>query len=117
MKPSVLPALCVALCLCACAKGTPSGPTLAAWGRALFKKEDPFASSLTKKQDRNLVRLARQRAEQEAVDLEPGAPFSRRGVPPSMYRTTEPPLPEPDLSLPVSDIPRSVPTASPPSEQ
>lgn len=72
---------------------------------------------LTKKQDANLVRLAQQRAAEEALDSEPGARSSRRGVPPSMYRTTEPPLPEPDLSLPVSDIPRPAPTATPPPEQ
>ena len=34
-------------------------------------------------------------------------------VPPSMYRTTEPPLPEPDFSLPVADVPRSTPSPSP----
>jgi hypothetical protein len=36
-------------------------------------------------------------------------------VSPSVYPTTEPPLPEPDLSLPVSDAPSPTPSASPPS--
>ena len=35
-------------------------------------------------------------------------------VSPSVYPTTEPPLPEPDLSLPVSDTPSPTPSASPP---
>jgi hypothetical protein len=116
MKPSCMSILCVALCLCACAKGTESGHPLSSWGRSLFKKEDTFVSMLQKKQDANLVRLAQQRAAEEAALEEERAASSRR-VPPSMYRTTEPPLPEPDLSLPVPDVPRPAPNASPPSAQ
>ncbi len=35
-------------------------------------------------------------------------------VSPSVYPTTEPPLPVPDLSLPVPDVPSPTPSASPP---
>ncbi len=63
----------------------------------------------SKKQDANLLRLAQRRAAEKALEEQAAA----ERVPPSMYRTTEPPLPEPDLSLPVSDVPRPAPNASP----
>lgn len=118
MKPSLMLALAVAVCVCACAKGT-GGNTAQAGstpGWTLWpKKEDSLVSALKRKQDANLVRLAQQRAIEEAAAAEAAeAERSSRsqGVPPSMYRTTEPPLPEPDLSLPVQDVPRPAPSAS-----
>jgi len=115
MKPSPVIAIALAVCMSACAKATGSGAGQASssLGRSLWKREDSFVSMLSKKQDANLLRLAQQRAAEEA--LEKQTPSQR--VPPSMYRTTEPPLPEPDLSLPVPDVPRPAPNASPRSEQ
>jgi hypothetical protein len=130
MKPSLTMALGIAICVGACAKGTigslgQASPDMgwAPW----VKKEDSLVSALKNKQDANLVRLAQQRALEQAIEeqalrdqavreqaLRERSSRSRKGrVPPSMYRTTEPPLPEPDLSLPVQDIPRSVPEAKP----
>jgi hypothetical protein len=65
------------------------------------------------------VRLARQRAIEQAAKERAAAELAAaeraykrkssraRRAPPSMYRTAEPPLPEPDLSLPIQEIPRS----------
>jgi hypothetical protein len=112
MKPSSVLSLCVAIGLCACAKGSgsKSGQALSSWGQSLFKSEDTFVSQLKRKQDANLLRLAQQRASEEALEERSS---SSGGVPSGMYRSSEPPLPEPDLSLPVSDVPRSVPSATP----
>ena len=52
------------------------------------------------------MRLAQERAAQKEIEQQAAAVR----VPPSMYRTTEPPLPEPDFSLPVADVPRSTPS-------
>jgi len=99
---------------CAKATGSGAGQASSSLGRSLWKREDSFVSMLSKKQDANLVRLAQQRAAAEKALEEQ---TSSQRVPPSMYRTTEPPLPEPDLSLPVPDVPRPAPNASPRSEQ
>lgn len=113
MKPRLMLALAVAVCVCACAKGTNTEQTSPAPGWTLWpKKEDSLVSALKKKQDASLVRLAQQRAIEEAAAAEAERASRSRGVPPSMYRTTEPPLPEPDLSLPVSDVPRAAPSPS-----
>jgi hypothetical protein len=115
MKPSVLTALVVVVCTGACARGTGRGISQAQgsspFGRAIWKGEDnTFISTLSKKQDFNLVRLARHRAAERA--LEKQAESARR-VPPGMSRATEPPLPEPDLSLPVPDVPGGLPNRGP----
>ena len=70
-----------------------------------------------KKQDDNLLRLAQERAAAEkALERKLSSQGeTRESVPRSMYRTTEPPLPEPDLSLPVPDVPRPAPGASSPT--
>ena len=85
------------------------------------KKEDSLVSTLQKRQEANLVRLAQQRAIEQAAAERAAAELAAaeraykrkssraRRVPPSMYRTAEPPLPEPDLSLPIQEIPRSSP--------
>jgi hypothetical protein len=108
--------LCLSLVLRARKEGGAS-PLLI--GR-LGQKEDNLVSTLQKKQDASLVRLAQQRALEQAMEEQAlrerttKERSSRRSrVPPSMYRTTEPPLPEPDLSLPVQDVPRSAPAPSP----
>jgi hypothetical protein len=121
MKPRLMLVFGVAICVCACAKGTHTEQTSRAPGWTLWpKKEDSLVSALKKKQDASLVRLAQQRAIEEAAAAE-AAEAERgsrsRSVPPSMYRTTEPPLPEPDLSLPVSDVPRAAPSPSPSPER
>jgi hypothetical protein len=70
----------------------------------------------SKKQDNNLLRLAQERAAEKALEKQLSSQReSQERVPPSMYRTTEPPLPEPDLSLPVPDVPRPTPGASSPT--
>jgi hypothetical protein len=123
MRPECMIVVGIVLYLSACAKGTEGngGQTspLIDWA-PWVKKEDNLVSTLQKKQDASLVRLAQQRALQQAMEeqaLKERAikeRSSRRSrVPPSMYRTTEPPLPEPDLSLPVQDVPRSAPAPSP----
>jgi hypothetical protein len=113
MKPKTLTAIALAVCTGACAKeaGSGTGQTQAnsSPGRSVWKEDDRFVSMLGKKQDSSLLRLAQERAAQKAIE-EQAAAAAR--VPPSMYRTTEPPLPEPDLSLPVTDVPRSTPTPS-----
>jgi hypothetical protein len=117
-------ALGVAIFVSACAKGTTGpgqGSSMMDWA-PWVKKEDALVSTLTKKQDANLVRLAQQRALEQAIQeqaIEERPSRSRRArVPPSMYRTTEPPLPEPDFSLPVQEVPRTTPNAStPPSKR
>jgi len=117
MKPNLLTAMALAVCAGACAKATGSGtgPAQASSsvGRAVWKGDDALVSMLSKKQDANLLRLAQQRAAEKALEEQAAS----RRVPPSMYRTTEPPLPEPDFSLPVSDVPRPTPSASPQPEQ
>jgi hypothetical protein len=112
MKPSALTAVALALCTGACAKTTGSGTGQAqassSAGRSVWKQDDSFVSMFGKKQDANLLRLAQQRAAEKALEEQAAA----ERVPPSMYRTTEPPLPEPDLTLPVADVPRPTPTPS-----
>jgi hypothetical protein len=112
MKPKTLTAIALAVCTGACAKeaGSSTGQTQAnsSAGRSVWKEDDRFVSMLGKKQDSSLLRLAQERAAQKAIEEQAAA-----RVPPSMYRTTEPPLPEPDLSLPVADVPRSTPTPTP----
>ena len=121
MRPSLALTLAAALCASACTKGTQSNGhrPRAIEGLLWPKKEDPLVSTLQKRQDANLVRLARQRAIEEAAAQRAAAKLAAaeraykrkssraRRVPPSMYRTTEPPLPEPDLSLPIQEIPKS----------
>lgn len=113
MKPSALTAIALALCTGACAKPTGSGTGQAqassSAGRSVWKEDDSFVSMFSKKQDTNLLRLSQQRAAEKALEEQAAA----ERVPPSMYRTTEPPLPEPDLSLPVPDVPSPTPGASP----
>jgi hypothetical protein len=113
MKPSALTAIALALCTAACAKATGSGTGQAqassSGGRSVWKEHDSFVSMFGKKQDANLLRLAQKRAAEKALEEQAAA----QRVPPSLYRTTEPPLPEPDLSLPVADVPRAVATPTP----
>jgi hypothetical protein len=122
MKRSLVATLGVAVGLCACAKGTgaTAGQPSSTTGWTLWpKKEDKFVVLLKKKQDANLVRLAQQRAIEQAIE-EQSARSQRvppRRVPPSMHRTTEPPLPEPDLSQPIQDVPLAAPNSSPSSER
>lgn len=120
MRPNLMMALGVAVCVCACAKGTGgnAGQPSPIMGWAPWvRKEDNLVATLKKKQDANLVRLAQQRALEQAIEEQTIKERSSRSrkvrVPPSMYRTTEPPLPEPDLSLPVQDVPRSAPGTNP----
>jgi hypothetical protein len=121
MRPRLALALSIAFCACACTKeGEENGQRTPSIGwMPWLKKDDILISSLKQRQDTSLVRLAQQRAiekaaaEQAAIELAAAkrARKSRSGlsrrVPPSMYRTTEPPLPEPDFSLPVQELPRS----------
>jgi hypothetical protein len=110
MKLNASGAIALALCASACAKGTDrDGPQASSPIGRLWGDDQPFISTLGKRHDANLLRLAQSDAAEEAQRVSP----SRRSVPPSMYRTTEPPLPEPDLSLPVTDVPRSAPTPTP----
>jgi hypothetical protein len=113
MKPNSLAALALAVCTGACAKatGNRAGDVRAAPSvtRSVWREDDSFVSTFSKKQDANLLRLAQERAAAEKALQEQAAP---QNVPPGMYRTTEPPLPEPDLSLPVQDVPRSAPNSS-----
>ena len=108
--------MALAVCTAACAKatGNATGDARAASsvGRSVWKEDDSFVSTFSKKQDANLLRMAQERAAAEKA-LEEQEKAARKSVPPSMYQTTEPPLPEPDLSLPVQDIPRSSPGSSP----
>jgi hypothetical protein len=118
MKPSRLTAVALAVCTAACTKATGNSAAAgdarvgSSLGRSVWKEDDSFVSSFSKKQDANLLRMAQERAAAEKA-LEEQEKAARKSVPPSMYRTTEPPLPEPDLSLPVQDIPRSSPSSSP----
>jgi hypothetical protein len=125
MRPNLAMGLSVTIFVSACAKGTTGGSgqgsSMMDWA-PWVKKEDALVSTLTKKQDANLVRLAQQRALEQAIEeqaIQKRSSRSRRTrVPPSMYRTTEPPLPEPDFSLPVLEVPRTAPNAStPPPKQ
>jgi hypothetical protein len=122
MKPSLVLTFAAAFCASACTKGAESNeqPARAIEGLLWPKKEDALVSTLQKRQNANLVRLAQQRAIQAAAERAAAElaaaerAYKRkssraRRVPPSMYRTTEPPLPEPDLSLPIQEIPRSSP--------
>lgn len=110
MKPNTLAAIALAVWAAACAKETDSGTgQTSSPGRPVWKEDDSFVSMLGKKQDSSLLRLAQERAAQKAIEKQAAA----ARVPPSMYRTTEPPLPEPDLSLPVAEVPRPTPTPSP----
>jgi hypothetical protein len=116
MKPSRLTAVALAVCTAACTKATGNATgdarTGSSVGRSVWKEDDSFVSSFSKKQDANLLRMAQERAAAEKA-LEEQEKAARQSVPPSMYRTTEPPMPEPDLSLPVQDVPRSSPSSSP----
>ena len=113
MKLEALAWLALAVCIAACARATSGGVRQTAKPfEVLWKGDDQnFISALGEKQDASLARLAQQRA----TEAKPAqvSPPRRESVPPSMYRTTEPPLPEPDLSLPVSEVPRSTPGATP----
>jgi hypothetical protein len=121
MKPSLVLTFVAAFCTSACTKGTQSSGQAVPAIKGLFwpKKEDALVSTLQKRQNANLMRLAQQRAMEKAAAERAAAELAAaeraykrkssrsRRVPPSMYRTTEPPLPEPDLSLPIQEIPRS----------
>jgi hypothetical protein len=121
MKPRVVLTLAAAFWASACAKDMLGNrePTASIQGFLWPKKEDPLVSTLQKRQEANLVRLAQQRAMEHAAAERAAAELAAaeraykrkssraRRVPPSMYRTAEPPLPEPDLSLPIQEIPRS----------
>jgi hypothetical protein len=123
MKPSLVLGLAAAFCASACTKGTEANGRAIRSMEGLFwpKKEDALVSTLQKRQNANLLRLAQQRAIEQAAAERAAAELAAaeraykrkssraRRVPPSMYRTAEPPLPEPDLSLPIQDIPRSSP--------
>jgi hypothetical protein len=123
MRPSLLLILAAAFCASACTKGTQGNreATPSIHGLLWPKKEDALVSTLQKRQQANLVRLAQQRAIEQAAAERAAAELAAaerahkrkssraRRVPPSMYRTAEPPLPEPDLSLPIQEIPRSSP--------
>ena len=123
MKPRLVLTLAAAFWASACIKGTQANREATSSMQGLFwpKKEDALVSTLQKRQEANLVRLAQQRAIQQAAAERAAAELAAaeraykrkssraRRVPPSMYRTAEPPLPEPDLSLPIQEIPRSSP--------
>jgi hypothetical protein len=124
MRPSLLLTLAAALYASACTKGTDASRQVTrSIGTVLWpKKEDALVTTLQKRQEANLVRLAQQRAMEQAAAEQAAAELAAaeraykrkksrgaRKVPPSMYRTAEPPLPEPDLSLPIQEIPRSAP--------
>ena len=120
MKPSMLSAMALAVCIGACVKATGSGTGQVSSSavRSVWKGDDEkFVSMFRKKQDDNLLRLAQERAAAEkALERKLSSQGeTRESVPRSMYRTTEPPLPEPDLSLPVPDVPRPAPGASSPT--
>jgi hypothetical protein len=114
MKPNALAGTALAICTTACTSTT-GGSML----RGVVEAEKPwrgqeqtFVSILSKKQDANVLRLAQQRASEKALEEKAAAErkkaaSQRQRVPPSMFRTTEPPLPEPDFSLPITEIPRS----------
>lgn len=103
-------AMALAVCTGACAKATSSGMASAssAVRGSVWKGEDEkFVSLFRKKQDDNLLRLAQERSAAKALEERLASEREKReAVPPSMYRTAEPPLPEPDLSLPVTEVPR-----------
>jgi len=113
MKPSLVLTL-AAFCASACTKGAEE-----IGGLLWPKREDSLVSTLQRRQDANLVRLAQRRAIEQAAAERAAAELAAaesaykrkssraRRVPPSMYRTAEPPLPEPDFSLPIQEIPRS----------
>jgi hypothetical protein len=122
MKPSLVLTL-AAFCASACTKdGQENGQASRSIGGLFWpKREDALVSTLQKRQDANLMRLAQQRAIEQAAAKRAAAELAAaeraykrksgraRRVPPSMYRTAEPPLPEPDFSLPIQEIPRSSP--------
>ena len=122
MKPSLVLTL-AAFCASACTKGgQENGQATSAIGGLFWpKREDALVSTLQKRQDANLMRLAQQRAIEQAAAKRAAAELAAaervykrksgraRRVPPGMYRTAEPPLPEPDFSLPIQEIPRSSP--------
>jgi hypothetical protein len=121
MRPKLALALSIAFCACACTKqGEENGQRTPPMGwMPWVKREEALISTLEKRQDASLVRLAQQRAIEKAAAEQAAAELAAvkraqkrksglsRRVPPSMYRTTEPPLPEPDFSLPVQEVPRS----------
>ena len=123
MKPRLVLSLAAAFCASACTKGTEvNGQANRSIEGLLWpKKEDALVSTLQKRQNANLVRLAQQRAIEQAAAKRAAAELAAaeraykrkssraRRVPPSMYRTVEPPLPEPDFSLPIQEIPRPAP--------
>lgn len=122
MKPSLVLTL-AAFCASACTKGGQENGQAPRSIGGLFwrKREDALVSTLQKRQDANLMRLAQQRAIEQAAAKRAAAELAAaeraykrksgraRRVPPSMYRAAEPPLPEPDFSLPIQEIPRSSP--------
>ena len=106
------------VCLSACARTTtdaqrPTQGIFAFPKKSVWQEDSDFVSTLGKRQDDNLLRIAQQKAALKAAEEKAAA----ERVPPSIYRTAEPPLPEPDLSLPVSDVPRVAPSPSPKSKQ
>ena len=123
MKPRLILTLAAAFWASACTKATQGNRAAVPSIQGLLwpKKEDALVLTLQKRQEANLMRLAQQRAIEQAAAERAAAELaaaeraykrkSSRGrrVPPSMYRTAEPPLPEPDLSLPIQEIPRSSP--------
>ncbi len=101
-------------CLSACARATtdtqrPTQGIFVFPKKSVWQEDTDFVSMLGKRQDDNLLRISQQKAASKAAEEKAAA----ERVPPSMYRTAEPPLPEPDLSLPVSDVPRVAPSPSP----
>ena len=123
MRPRLILTLAAAFWASACTKATQGNRAAVPSIQGLLwpKKEDALVSTLQKRQGANLMRLAQQRAIEQAAAERAAAELAAaeraykrkssraRRVPPSMYRTAEPPLPEPDLSLPIQEIPRSSP--------
>ena len=123
MKPKLVLSLAAAFCASACTKdtGVHGQATRSVEGLLWPRKEDALVSTLQKRQNASLIRLAQQRAIEQAAGERAAAELAAaeraykrkssraRKVSPSMYRTVEPPLPEPDLSLPIQEIPRSSP--------
>jgi hypothetical protein len=115
MRLNMSAAIALAFCTGACAKITGRGQASPPAGGLVWKGEDEkFVIMFRKKQDDNLLRLAQEHSAEKALEEQLSSERERREtVPPSMYRTTEPPLPEPDLSLPVTEVPRPSNGASP----
>jgi hypothetical protein len=109
----VVSAAAAMACLGACARATTNGePTqgiLPSLKKSPWREDAELVSLLSKQQDASILRISEQKAAQKAAEERAAA----ERVPPSMYRTAEPPLPEPDLSLPVADVPRVTPAPSP----